>query len=163
KRIALFDTLLETLDPDATVAVVAHEVGHYRRGHVVQSVALAIAHPRLPCWLLSLVPPAPRLSLALRGAPPSPHASPVVSAPLRAPVWSSALPAAPGGRARAGPPRPGPRHTEREPAPSAAHPRGPGAARARGRRRLWVAGPTTLPPPPLSVLPPSPPPPLAQR
>src|SRR5439155_518957 len=35
KRVALFDTRIERLEPDELVAVLAHEVGHYRRGHVV--------------------------------------------------------------------------------------------------------------------------------
>src|SRR5262249_62162385 len=75
KRLALFDTLLETLDPEATVAVVAHEVGHYRRGHVAQGVVLAILHVGLLFWLLSLVLQAPQLALALGvGAPALPAA-----------------------------------------------------------------------------------------
>ena len=35
KRIVLFDTLIEGNSPDEIEAVVAHELGHYRHGHVV--------------------------------------------------------------------------------------------------------------------------------
>ena len=34
KRIALFDTLLEQMDDDEIVAIVAHEVGHYKLKHI---------------------------------------------------------------------------------------------------------------------------------
>ncbi len=54
KRVALFDTLIERLDPGELVAVLAHEVGHYRRGHVVIGLGLAIAQLGLVFWLLSL-------------------------------------------------------------------------------------------------------------
>ncbi|HUE29353.1 MAG TPA: M48 family metallopeptidase [Verrucomicrobiae bacterium] len=54
KRVALFDTLIERLEPGELVAVLAHEVGHYRRGHVVIGLVLAIAQLGLVFWLLSL-------------------------------------------------------------------------------------------------------------
>ena len=53
KRVALFDTLLATLDPGELVAVVAHEVGHYKRGHVVKGTVLAIAQMGMAFFLLS--------------------------------------------------------------------------------------------------------------
>ena len=34
KRIALFDTLVEQMDDDEIVAVIAHEVGHYKLKHI---------------------------------------------------------------------------------------------------------------------------------
>ena len=40
KRIALFDTLLEDADPDGIVAVVGHEIGHYKMNHIPRSMAL---------------------------------------------------------------------------------------------------------------------------
>src|SRR5262249_62212923 len=86
KRIALFDTLLETLDPEATVAVVAHEVGHYRRGHVVQGAVLAVLHVGLLLWLFSLVLKTPVLSLALGVESPAIHAALVIFARLPGPL-----------------------------------------------------------------------------
>jgi len=44
KRIALFDTLVRSHRTDEIVAVVAHEVGHYKKGHVVQGLLVAVAH-----------------------------------------------------------------------------------------------------------------------
>lgn len=43
KRIVFFDTLLGQLDPDQTEAVLAHELGHYKRHHVVKRIALMFA------------------------------------------------------------------------------------------------------------------------
>ena len=40
KRIVFFDTLLNTLDEDQIVAVLAHELGHFRRKHVVKNMAV---------------------------------------------------------------------------------------------------------------------------
>jgi len=54
KRIALFDTLLGTLDGDEVVAVVAHEVGHYKRHHVVTGLALGVVQMGVVFFLLSV-------------------------------------------------------------------------------------------------------------
>lgn len=43
KRIVFFDTLLESLDADEVIAVLAHEVGHFKGRHVPKQVALAAA------------------------------------------------------------------------------------------------------------------------
>ncbi|AFJ02805.1 hypothetical protein Q7C_1657 [Methylophaga frappieri] len=40
KRIVFFDTLLETLNPDQIEAVLAHELGHFRRQHVIKNMGL---------------------------------------------------------------------------------------------------------------------------
>lgn len=39
RRIVLFDTLVEQLTPEELEAVLAHEIGHYRRGHVAKMLA----------------------------------------------------------------------------------------------------------------------------
>lgn len=40
KRIALFDTLVERHSEAELVAVLAHEIGHYKKGHIFKSLAL---------------------------------------------------------------------------------------------------------------------------
>jgi Zn-dependent protease with chaperone function len=40
-RIVLWDTLLEKLEPDQVLFVMAHEMGHYALGHIVQGVAVS--------------------------------------------------------------------------------------------------------------------------
>ena len=42
RRIALFDTLLEKHSNDEIVSVVAHEVGHYKKKHVISGTILGI-------------------------------------------------------------------------------------------------------------------------
>jgi STE24 endopeptidase len=41
RRIVLFDTLIAQLTPEELEAVLAHEVGHYRRGHIPKMLAMA--------------------------------------------------------------------------------------------------------------------------
>ena len=43
RRIVLFDTLVAQLIPTELEAVLAHEIGHYRRGHIPKRLALAAA------------------------------------------------------------------------------------------------------------------------
>ena len=38
KRVVFFDTLLETLNADEIVAVLAHELGHFKRKHIVKRI-----------------------------------------------------------------------------------------------------------------------------
>jgi STE24 endopeptidase len=42
KRVVFFDTLLTQLDRDETVAVLAHELGHYRRHHIQKQLFLGM-------------------------------------------------------------------------------------------------------------------------
>ena len=41
RRIVLFDTLIEQLEPEQLEAVLAHEIGHYRCGHVPKMLAVS--------------------------------------------------------------------------------------------------------------------------
>ena len=65
KRIVLFDTLSKELSDEEIVAVLAHEIGHYRKKHVLQSVALSVVITGLMLFLFSLVVNSPLLSKAL--------------------------------------------------------------------------------------------------
>ena len=53
KRIGLFDTLIEHYTVSELVAVVAHEVGHYKKRHIWKSVVLSVAHLGAMLWILS--------------------------------------------------------------------------------------------------------------
>jgi STE24 endopeptidase len=55
KRIALFDTLIEQLSSDEIVSVIAHEVGHNKKRHIVSGMALGILHTGILLFLFSLV------------------------------------------------------------------------------------------------------------
>lgn len=52
KRIVFFDTLLSRLAPAEIEAVLAHELGHYRRHHVWKRIALLFAASLGLLWLL---------------------------------------------------------------------------------------------------------------
>lgn len=52
KRIVFFDTLLSRLAPAEVEAVLAHELGHYRRHHVWKRIALIFALSLAMLWLL---------------------------------------------------------------------------------------------------------------
>ena len=43
KRIVFFDTLIKSLNVDETEAVLAHELGHFKRNHIKKSIALMAA------------------------------------------------------------------------------------------------------------------------
>ncbi len=53
KRIGLFDTLVDDYSVQEVVAVVAHEVGHYKKQHIVKSMLLSVAHLGVMFWVLS--------------------------------------------------------------------------------------------------------------
>jgi len=53
RRIALFDTLIEKLQVDELVAVLAHEVGHFRKKHIWKTFFLSLATSGLMFFILS--------------------------------------------------------------------------------------------------------------
>jgi STE24 endopeptidase len=54
RRIVLFDTLVEQHSVDELVTVVAHEVGHYKRNHIPQRMAISVLHTGVLFLLLSV-------------------------------------------------------------------------------------------------------------
>ncbi len=85
KRIALFDTLLEEHPTEEIVAVLAHEIGHYKRGHLRRGLLLGTL--QIGLWFLLL-------SVAL-GTPWIPRAFGFESASVYAGLISFALLASP--------------------------------------------------------------------
>lgn len=59
KRIVFFDTLLSRLEPPEVEAVLAHELGHFRKKHVVKRMALMFAGSLGFLWLLGQLIDAP--------------------------------------------------------------------------------------------------------
>jgi STE24 endopeptidase len=55
KRIALYDTLVEEHSADELVAVLAHEIAHYKKKHILQGMLLSVLHTGILFFLLSLV------------------------------------------------------------------------------------------------------------
>lgn len=54
KRIALFDTLINNHTEDELVAVLAHEIGHYKKKHILKNMATSILQTGVMFWLLSI-------------------------------------------------------------------------------------------------------------
>ena len=54
KRIALFDTLIDQLTTSEIVSVIAHEVGHNKKRHIISGVLIGILHTGIYCFVLSL-------------------------------------------------------------------------------------------------------------
>jgi len=59
KRIVFFDTLLTRLDPPEVEAVLAHELGHFRKKHVVKRLVMMFAGSLAFLWLLGQLIDAP--------------------------------------------------------------------------------------------------------
>jgi STE24 endopeptidase len=73
-RIVLFDTLVARATPDEAVAVMAHEIGHFRARHVHQRLAVGLAGQLLSLWVLSRLAAWPLLFRAFAFEEPSFHA-----------------------------------------------------------------------------------------
>jgi STE24 endopeptidase len=54
KKIALFDTLIEKSSPQELLGVLAHEIGHFRCGHIKQRLAVGIVQMAVIFFLLGL-------------------------------------------------------------------------------------------------------------
>ena len=65
KRITLFDTLIKDLETDEIVAVLAHEVGHYKKRHIIFNLISSILLTGFSLFILSLFINSPLLSEAL--------------------------------------------------------------------------------------------------
>ncbi len=65
KRIVLFDTLIKEMSVDEIVAVLAHEIGHYRKKHVLVSLLIGIVQTGLIFYIFSVFAQSPQLSEAL--------------------------------------------------------------------------------------------------
>jgi STE24 endopeptidase len=61
KRIALFDTLIEKHTTDELVAVLAHEIGHYKKKHIIKNMAISVLHTGIMFALLSVFLQVPAL------------------------------------------------------------------------------------------------------
>lgn len=54
KRVALFDTLIEKHTVSELVAVLAHEIGHYKKKHIIQGMIISVLHTGVIFFLLSI-------------------------------------------------------------------------------------------------------------
>ncbi|MFN6945015.1 MAG: M48 family metallopeptidase [Cytophagaceae bacterium] len=86
KKIVLFDTLIENHTEEELVAVLAHEVGHFKKKHVISGMVLSIVQMGLMLFILSLFVFNPTLSRALGSETMSIHLNLIAFAVLYTPI-----------------------------------------------------------------------------
>ncbi|MBD0833171.1 M48 family metallopeptidase [Aestuariibaculum sediminum] len=86
KRVTLYDTLINDLDDDEIVAVLAHEVGHYKKKHIIFNLISSVLLTGIMLYVLSLFISNPLLSNALGVNTPSFHIGLVAFGLLYAPI-----------------------------------------------------------------------------
>lgn len=73
KKVVLYDTLIKNHTNEELVAVLAHEIGHYKHKHIIWSMLIAVAQTGAILWLLSNFLQANQLSEALGAQTPAIH------------------------------------------------------------------------------------------
>lgn len=86
KRIVLYDTLIEEMETDEIVAVLAHEIGHYKKRHVIQGLVLSLIQTGIILFVFSLLIDSPLLSKALGVEEPNFHIGMIAFGILYSPI-----------------------------------------------------------------------------
>lgn len=86
KRVVLYDTLIATMTTEEIVAVLAHEIGHYRHRHVLQGLILGLLQTALLLFLFSVFVESPAVSMALGVREPNFHIGLIAFSILYSPV-----------------------------------------------------------------------------
>ncbi|MGW8121376.1 M48 family metallopeptidase [Roseivirga echinicomitans] len=86
KKIVLYDTLIEKQSDEELVAVLAHEVGHFKKKHIIFSMALSIVQMAIMLYVLSLLIFNENLSMALGADGLSVHLNLIAFALLYTPI-----------------------------------------------------------------------------
>lgn len=86
RRIVLFDTLVNGHTTGELVAILAHEMGHYKKKHIIQSLILGILQMGFTLYLLSLFISYPGLFEAFYMPRPSVYAGLIFFAMLYSPL-----------------------------------------------------------------------------
>lgn len=86
KRIVLYDTLINDMTINELVAVLAHEIGHYKKHHVIWSLLIGILQTGVTLFLFSLFVGSPHLSAALGVDQPSFHIGLIAFGILYSPI-----------------------------------------------------------------------------
>lgn len=73
KRIVLYDTLINEMETNEIVAVLAHEIGHYKKKHVLQGLIISLLQTGVLLFVFSLFVGSPVLSKALGVENPNFH------------------------------------------------------------------------------------------
>lgn len=86
KRIVLYDTLVKEYSKEELVAILAHEIGHLKRKHILKSLMISTIETGVLLFLFSLIVDSPVLVKALGAEVPSFHLSLLAFGILYSPV-----------------------------------------------------------------------------
>lgn len=86
KKIVLYDTLIEQLTTEEVVAVMAHEIGHFKHKHVAQGLSISLLQMGVVLWLLSLCINIPAIHEALGVNVPAFHIGLIAFSLLYSPI-----------------------------------------------------------------------------
>lgn len=86
KRVTLYDTLITDLEDEEIVAVLAHEVGHYKKKHIIFNLVTSVLLTGLTLYILSVFISNPLLSNALGVETPSFHVGLIAFGLLYSPI-----------------------------------------------------------------------------
>ena len=86
KRIVLYDTLINDLEVEELVAVLAHEIGHYKKKHILQGLGLGVVQSGVMLYIFSLFVGYEPLSQALGAQEHSFHLAMISFAILYSPL-----------------------------------------------------------------------------
>jgi STE24 endopeptidase len=86
KRIVLYDTLIDEMETDEIVAVLAHEIGHYKKKHVILGLFISLVQTGIVLFIFSLLIDNQHLSKALGVEEPNFHIGLVAFGILYSPV-----------------------------------------------------------------------------
>jgi STE24 endopeptidase len=86
KRIVLYDTLVNDLEVDEIVGVLAHEIGHYKKKHTLWGMITGVIQTGIMLYILSLFVDSPALSQALGVQKPVFHIGLVAFGILYSPI-----------------------------------------------------------------------------
>lgn len=85
KRIVLYDTLMEQLTTEEIVGVLAHEIGHYKHGHIYQGLISSSITNLVMFFIFGLVIDSPQIAEAAGNCQPSFHINIMVFSLLYSP------------------------------------------------------------------------------
>lgn len=86
KRVTLYDTLINDLQDEEIVAVLAHEVAHYKKKHIIFNMIASLLLTGLTLYILSIFISNPLLSYALGVEVPSFHVGLIAFGLLYSPI-----------------------------------------------------------------------------
>ncbi len=86
KRIVLYDTLIEKLSTDEIVAVLAHEIGHYKHKHTLKGMLISLPSSLLLFFVFGLILKSDAMAQALGGTKASFHLNALAFSILYTPI-----------------------------------------------------------------------------